>query len=395
VRNSIPKLEKSSQMPVDNPFIDQIRNGDCTQVLIKIPDKSVDLIFADPPYNLQLEKELWRPNATKVNGVEEAWDQFTNFEAYDLFTYHWLKECQRVLKDNGTIWVIGSYHNIFRVGRIMQDLGYWILNDIVWIKNNPMPNFRGVRFTNAHETLIWAQKNKGNRYTFNYKVMKALNHDSDNKTSVQMRSDWKLPLCTGKERLKINGEKAHPTQKPEALLERVILSSTNPGDIILDPFFGSGTTGAVAKKLGRHWIGIEADPGYISIAQGRIDSIQVSACIQDPFKNLAKYKGNRIPFIALLQHGLLKEGHVLYFGQTSDYQASILSDGQIKHGDFTGSIHKVGRQILKAPCNGWMAWYYIDEETGKREPIDVLRKYLQVEMNLSSRMSKDFSGKHI
>jgi modification methylase len=375
--------------------IDQIIKGDCTQVLTEFPDRSVDLIFADPPYNLQLEKELWRPNATKVNGVEEAWDQFTNFEAYDHFTHNWLKECQRVLKDSGTIWVIGSYHNIFRVGRIMQDLGYWILNDIVWIKNNPMPNFRGVRFTNAHETLIWAQKNKGNRYTFNYKAMKSINRDNSNNTSVQMRSDWKLPLCTGKERLKINGEKAHPTQKPEALLERVILSSTNPGDIILDPFFGSGTTGAVAKKLGRHWIGIEAESGYISIAQERIDSVPVGSEIQDIYKSPSTSNGNRIPFIALLQHGYLKEGQVLYFGQTSDRQACILTNGQIRYGESTGSIHKVGSEILKAPCNGWMAWYYIDEESGKREPIDVLRKNLRVKMSLQSSVSIDISGKDL
>jgi DNA modification methylase len=379
-------------MPVDKLLIDQIIKGDCTQVLVKIPDKSVDLIFADPPYNLQLEKDLWRPNATKVNGVEEAWDQFADFEDYDQFTQLWLKECQRVLKDNGTIWVIGSYHNIFRVGRIMQDLGYWILNDIVWIKNNPMPNFRGVRFTNAHETLIWAQKNKGSRYTFNYKAMKSINSDIENKAGVQMRSDWKLPLCTGKERLRINGEKAHPTQKPEALLERVILSSTNPGDIILDPFFGSGTTGAVAKKLGRHWIGIEANSGYITVAQERIESIPISTQSEDTFTSPSRNNGNRIPFIALLQNGCLKEGQVLFFGQTNDHQAYIIGNGQIRYGDSTGSIHKIGRQILNAPCNGWMAWYYIDEQTGNREPIDVLRKYLQTKMNLQSSVNNDFNG---
>jgi DNA modification methylase len=377
---------------VDKLLINQIIEGDCTQVLVKIPDKSVDLIFADPPYNLQLEKELWRPNATKVNGVEETWDHFADFEAYDQFTQLWLKECQRVLKDDGTIWVIGSYHNIFRVGRIMQDLGYWILNDIVWIKNNPMPNFRGVRFTNAHETLIWAQKNKGRRYTFNYKAMKSISRDTENKAGVQMRSDWKLPLCTGKERLRINGEKAHPTQKPEALLERVILSSTNPGDIILDPFFGSGTTGAVAKKLGRHWIGIEANSGYVSIAQERIDSIPVNTQSSDTITSPSKNNGNRIPFIALLQNGCLKEGQVLFFGQSNDYQARIIANGQIKYGGSTGSIHKIGREILKAPCNGWMAWYYIDEQTGNREPIDVLRKYLQTKMSLQSGVNNDSNG---
>ncbi len=375
--------------------LDQIIKGDCTQVLMTFPEKSVDLIFADPPYNLQLDKELWRPNATRVNGVEEAWDQFTNFEAYDHFTHEWLTECQRVLKDSGTIWVIGSYHNIFRVGRIMQDLGYWILNDIVWIKNNPMPNFRGVRFTNAHETLIWAQKYKGNRYTFNYKAMKSINRDSPQKGSVQMRSDWKLPLCTGKERLKINGAKAHPTQKPEALLERVILSSTNPGDIILDPFFGSGTTGAVAKKLGRHWVGIEAEPGYISIAQARIDSISVNTEIQDSVVNTTSNNGKRIPFIVLLQQGCLKAGQMLYFGQTGDRQACILVNGEIRYGEYTGSIHKVGREILKAPCNGWIAWYYIDEETGNREPIDVLRKNMRENMRLDGSVKSEFIGEDL
>jgi DNA modification methylase len=254
--------------------LDQILHGDCLQLLKTIPSKSVDLVFADPPYNLQLAKELWRPNSSRVNGVDESWDQFADFESYDCFTQAWLSECKRVLIETGTIWVIGSYHNIFRVGRIMQDLGFWILNDVVWIKNNPMPNFYGVRFTNAHETLIWAQKVKGNKYTFNYQTMKAMNsEEGDDSGGLQMRSDWRLPLCTGKERLKINGEKAHPTQKPEALLKRVILSSSNQGDVVLDPFFGSGTTGAVAKSLGRHWIGIEASPEYIVLAQQRIDTI--------------------------------------------------------------------------------------------------------------------------
>jgi modification methylase len=379
-------------MPNSNIPIDQILNGDCLQVLKTIPEKSIDLIFADPPYNLQLEKELWRPNATKVNGVEESWDQFLNFETYDRFTQEWLLGCLQVLKDTGTIWVIGSYHNIFRVGRIMQDLGFWILNDIVWIKNNPMPNFHGVRFTNAHETLIWAQKIKGNKYTFNYQAMKSINHDTNASGGVQMRSDWRLPLCKGKERLKINGEKAHPTQKPEALLERVIVSSTNPGDIILDPFFGSGTTGAVAKKLGRHWIGIEADTSYISIAQQRIDSIMACGTSEELLNPHQKNKEKRIPFIALLQSGLLKEGQVLYFGHQSDRQALILANGHIRYGEYAGSIHKVGRYILKAPCNGWMAWYYIDEVTGNREPIDLLRKKTRKDMQLVGILQNRLNG---
>ncbi len=363
-------------------YIDRIIQGDCTEVLKAIPDRSVDLVFADPPYNLQLEKTLWRPNATRVKGVDESWDIFENFESYDRFTQAWMQACRRILKDTGTIWVIGSYHNIFRVGRVLQDLGFWILNDVVWIKNNPMPNFRGVRFTNAHETLIWAQKNKGKKYTFNYRMMKSLNRQMDFSAGLQMRSDWRLPLCTGKERLKSNGGKAHPTQKPEALLERVLLASTNPGDVILDPFFGSGTTGAVAKRLKRHWIGVEIERSYIALAQNRIDNVSpdpgIALSSGEPQK-----RGMRVPFVALLQHGLLKEGQLLYFGPRGDHQALILGNGEIKYGDTTGSIHRIGREISNGPCNGWMAWYYIDEETGKRQPIDWLRKKIG-EMNYSA-----------
>ncbi len=377
---------------VCNIPVDLILKGDCTLVIRSIPEKSVDLVFADPPYNLQLDKDLWRPNATRVNGVEESWDQFSNFETYDAFTLAWLKECRRILKETGTIWVIGSYHNIFRVGRIMQDLGFWILNDIVWIKNNPMPNFRGVRFTNAHETLIWAQKNKGKRYTFNYREMKSINHDNSQNGGVQMRSDWKLPLCTGKERIKINGEKAHPTQKPEALLERVILSSTKPGDIILDPFFGSGTTGAVAKRLNRHWIGIEEDEGYIAVAQQRIDSITVNLEFNDTLEAITGEKQLRIPFIKLIECGCLKEGQILFLGLDSYRQATVLKDGQIRSGEITGSIHKVGREILKTPCNGWLAWYYIDERTGIRAPIDVLRKAICKTTKMDDKVKSKLSG---
>jgi modification methylase len=364
----------------DSDFqVNRILQGDCIDLLGRIPDKSIDLVFADPPYNLQLEKELWRPNLTRVNGVEETWDQFGSFEVYDQFTREWLSGCRRVLKDTGTIWVIGSYHNIFRVGRILQDLGFWILNDVVWIKNNPMPNFHGVRFTNAHETLIWAQKIKGNRYTFNYQAMKSLNHEGAQPGSVQMRSDWKLPLCTGKERIKINGEKAHPTQKPEALLDRVILASTSPGDIVLDPFFGTGTTGAVAKRLGRHWIGIEANLAYVSIAQERISRVQTPD-LKDQIAGRENGRGRRIPFACLIETGLLKEGQVLYFGQQSDMQAILQADGKILCGEFSGSIHKVGRELQKSPCNGWTAWYYIDKESGFRRQINELRKYLQNEL---------------
>jgi site-specific DNA-methyltransferase (adenine-specific) len=365
--------------------IDKIVNGNCLHVLPTFPEKSVDLVFADPPYNLQLEKELWRPNSTRVNGVEDTWDQFSDFEAYDRFTKGWLIECRRVLKDTGTIWVIGSYHNIFRVGRIMQDLGFWILNDIVWVKNNPMPNFHGVRFTNAHETLIWAQKNKGNRYTFNYQTMKSLNINNNENCGLQMRSDWKLPICTGKERIKINGEKAHPTQKPEALLHRVILSSSNPGDIVLDPFFGSGTTGAVAKKYGRHWIGIESDTAYVSIAQQRVDAVIPNLIEVDAHNHEINNKVRRIPFQALLQRGYIKEGQFLYFGKQGDKKAIVLADGQIKYDGLSGSIHKVGREIQKAPCNGWLAWYYINQETGKREPVDSIRQKVRSDMKLNGK----------
>jgi modification methylase len=370
-------------------ILDHIYPGDCREVLKALPSKSIDTVFADPPYNLQLDKALWRPNATKVNGVTESWDQFSTFEAYDQFTKEWLQECRRLLKDEGTVWVIGSYHNIFRVGRILQDLEFWILNDVVWIKNNPMPNFHGVRFTNAHETLIWAQKHKGNKYTFNYHAMKAINHDSEQDASVQMRSDWKIPLCTGKERIKINGEKAHPTQKPEALLERIILSSTNSGDVILDPFFGSGTTGAVAKKLGRHWVGIEFEDEYICIARQRIDAMPQNPRTTDPSLRHEDRKQKRIPFATLLQKGWLREGQLLYFGCNGNEEAKILANGHVRYGDHSGSIHSVGREILKAPCNGWTAWYYIDETTGDRQPIDTLRKKLREEMEVNTSNNID------
>ncbi len=289
------------------PF-DSILQGECVEVLNGLPEKSVDLIFADPPYNLQLTQELWRPNLSRVDAVDEAWDQFESFAAYDAFTRAWLTACRRVLKDNGTLWVIGSYHNIFRVGAVLQDLGFWFLNDVIWLKTNPMPNFRGVRFTNAHETLIWASKFQGARYTFNHHAMKGFND------SKQMRSDWEIPLCTGDERLKVNGSKVHPTQKPEALLYRVILSSSNPGDVVLDPFFGSGTTGAVAKKLHRHWIGIEQEVRYIQAAQKRIEAIQ-----PEPYDDLVfdvrdkKRLAPRVPFVRLLEEGLLLPGQKLYF----------------------------------------------------------------------------------
>ena len=358
-------------MSLDQLPLDQILQGDCVEVMNALPEKSVDLVFADPPYNLQLQDELWRPNMTRVDAVDDAWDQFGGLAEYDRFTRLWLTACRRVLKDTGTLWVIGSYHNIYRVGSILMDLGFWILNDVVWVKTNPMPNFRGVRFTNAHETLIWAQKIKGARYTFNHHAMKALNDD------LQMRSDWEIPLCTGKERLKLNGAKAHSTQKPEALLYRVILASSNPGDVVLDPFFGSGTTGVVAKKLHRRWIGIEREPSYVRLAQERLDAVQPELFMEDVFVFTSKRSRPRVPFGALLESGLIKPGQTLYFGKSSSLTATVLANGTLKYGEFIASIHQVGREIMHAPCNGWAHWYYDDEASGEKLVLDTLReKYL-------------------
>ena len=347
--------------------VNKILQGDCVEILNSLPEKSIDLIFADPPYNLQLSQELWRPNLTKVDAVNDSWDQFPSFAEYDAFTHEWLSACRRVLKDTGTIWVIGSYHNIYRVGNILQNLDYWILNDVVWVKTNPMPNFRGVRFANAHETLIWAQKIRGAQYTFNYKDMKTLNDD------LQMRSDWVIPLCTGTERVKLNGKKAHSTQKPEALLYRVILSSSNPGDVVLDPFFGTGTTGAVAKRLHRQWIGIERDEEYAEVAQERIDGIQVAAYDDTLFASSSRRKARRVPFGRLLEVGLIQPGQHLYLGEDVEIEATVRADATIQVDNSTGSIHKLAKQFLNAPANGWEKWFYKDKD-GHRYPIDHLRK---------------------
>jgi modification methylase len=347
--------------------LNQILHGDCIEVLKTLPENSVDLIFADPPYNLQLRNDLYRPNMSKVQAVNDGWDKFDGFGEYDAFTRDWLSACWRVLKETGTLWVIGSYHNIYRVGATLQDLGFWILNDVTWIKSNPMPNFRGVRFTNAHETLIWAQKKKGAKYTFNHKSMKALNDD------LQMRSDWTLPLATGKQRLKSNGTKAHSTQKPEALLYRVIMASSDPGDVVLDPFFGSGTTGAVAKKLGRTWIGIERDKKYIKVAQKRIDAVQEAD--EDAIR-VEKRRQDRVPFGALLENGLLLPGQYLYFARNGT-KAKILSNGHLRCGKLTGSIHGVAKALMgNAPANGWDVWFYKDDQ-GNRIVIDELRERLR------------------
>ncbi len=344
-------------------ILNQILHGNCIEILSSLPENSVDLVFADPPYNLQLQNDLYRPNNTKVDAVNNNWDKFSSFAEYDKFTREWLSASQRVLKEAGTIWVIGSYHNIYRVGAIMQDLGFWILNDIVWVKTNPMPNFRGVRFTNAHETMIWAQKKKGAKYTFNHHSMKALNED------LQMRSDWTIPISTGKERIKSNGTKAHPTQKPEALLYRVLLSSTNKGDVVLDPFFGSGTTGAVAKKLGRNFIGIERDKKYIKVAQKRIDAVEVSPA--EALTLTDKRNQARVPFGALVENDLLKVGQKLYFAK-GHRAAIILSNGHIKCGKIVGSIHSVAKELSNAPANGWDVWLY--KENGTFKVIDELRQ---------------------
>ena len=355
--------------------LNQILHGDCTEILTSLPENSVDVIFADPPYNLQLRNDLYRPNMTKVDAVADGWDQFDGFAEYDAFSREWLAASRRVLKETGTIWVIGSYHNIYRVGALMQDLGFWILNDIVWIKNNPMPNFRGVRFTNAHETMIWAQKKQGAKYTFNHKSMKALNDD------LQMRSDWGLPLATGKQRLRMNGTKAHSTQKPEALLYRIIMASSDPGDIVLDPFFGTGTTGAVAKKLGRHWMGIERDKKYIKLAQKRIEGVQPA---DKEALAVEKRKQARVPFGALLENGLLQPGQILYFA-ANGMRAKILSNGHLRCGELTGSIHGVAKSLMDgAPANGWELWFYQDKN-GEKKVINELREKIRQQIPLAGR----------
>ncbi|MEJ0025444.1 MAG: site-specific DNA-methyltransferase [Rhizomicrobium sp.] len=352
--------------------LDQVIEGDCVQGMRTLPDGVADLVFADPPYNLQLKNELRRPDQSKVDAVDDAWDQFGSFADYDRFTREWLTEARRVLKDTGTLWVIGSYHNIFRVGAILQDLGFWILNDVVWRKTNPMPNFRGRRFTNAHETLIWATKTPRQQYTFNYEAMKALNDE------LQMRSDWTLPICAGNERLKgADGSKAHSTQKPEALLHRVIVASTRPGDVVLDPFFGSGTTGAVAKRLGRHFIGLERDRDYARIARERIAAV-VPAPDEAIEVTKSKRAEPRIPFGWVVERGLLPPGTVLH-GTQKRHRAKVRADGTLVTADATGSIHQMGAHVqgLDA-CNGWTFWQY--EHNGTLVPIDVLRQRLRADL---------------
>lgn len=351
--------------------INSILAGDCIDVMNSLPEASVDLIFADPPYNLQLKADLHRPDNSKVDAVDDAWDQFSSFAAYDKFTQDWLKAARRLLKPNGAIWVIGSYHNIFRVGATLQNEGFWILNDVVWRKSNPMPNFRGKRFTNAHETMIWASKSEGGKYTFNYEALKALNE------GVQMRSDWVMPICTGHERLKDDsGNKAHPTQKPEALLHRILVGCTNPGDVILDPFFGTGTTGAVAKMLGRDFIGIEREESYRKVAQKRLDGIR--RFDRDALSvTTSKRAEPRVPFGQLVERGLLRPGEELFSPRGK--VAKVRADGTLIGNDVKGSIHQVGAALEGAPsCNGWTYWHF--RRDGKTIPIDLLRQQIRAEM---------------
>jgi modification methylase len=348
-------------------WLNSIIRGDCVAAMEKLPDNSIDVIFADPPYNLQLEGSLHRPDQSRVDAVNNDWDKFSDFAAYDAFTRAWLIAARRVLKPNGTIWVIGSYHNIFRVGSILQDLGYWMLNDVIWRKANPMPNFKGRRFTNAHETMIWASRDQNaKKYTFNYDAMKMANDE------IQMRSDWLFPICNGGERLKNQeGTKVHPTQKPEALLHRVLMSSTKPGDIVLDPFFGTGTTGAVAKYLGRNFVGIERQQNYIDAASARIAAVEP---VSGPTLVVTKGKRSepRVAFGALIETGMLKPGVVLQDSRKR-WQAKVRIDGSLERNNESASIHKMGAivQTLDA-CNGWTFWHF--EQDGNWLPIDDLRK---------------------
>ena len=348
--------------------LNKIIHGDCLEVLKTFPDESIDLVFADPPYNLQLKNDLFRPDNSKVNAVNDDWDKFSSFKHYDDFTSFWLSECRRVLKPNGSIWVIGSYHNIFRLGTAIQDLGFWILNDVIWNKNNPMPNFRGTRFTNAHETLIWASKSKKSKYTFNYQSMKSFNDD------LQMRSTWNLPICNGKERLKNNGVKVHSTQKPEALLHRIILASSNRNDCILDPFLGSGTTAVVSKKLGRNYFGIEKEKRYFEASVKRLKD--TSALKDEYLDTLQNNKSKpRIPFGSLIELGVIKPGIEIY-DKKKEIFAKVMVDGSVKYKQNEGSIHKVAAQILGSEsCNGWTYWHY--QSGNILKPIDELRQRLR------------------
>mgnify|MGYP003387623113 CR=1 FL=1 len=350
--------------PADLP-LGQILAGDCIEAMRSLPSASVDMVFADPPYNLQLGGDLNRPDGSHVDAVTDDWDKFDSFATYDAFTRGWLAEARRVLKPDGSLWVIGSYHNIFRVGATLQDLGFWVLNDIVWRKANPMPNFRGTRFTNAHETLIWASMGEKAKYTFNYRAMKTLNDE------LQMRSDWVLPICGGQERLRKDGTKAHPTQKPEALLYRVMLATTQKGDVVLDPFFGTGTTGAVAKRLGREWIGCEREAGYRDIALERIEMalpLDESALATMQSRKSAP----KVAFGTLVETGWIAPGTTI-FEKKRRFCVTVRTDGSILHDKESGSIHGLGAKLQGAPsCNGWTFWHI--EHEGEVKPIDAIRQ---------------------
>jgi modification methylase len=355
----------SAAAPAPDLPLGQILRQDCVAAMASLPDACIDMVFADPPYNLQLGGDLFRPEGGLVDAVNDAWDKFDTFQAYDDFTRAWLKEARRILKPNGTLWVIGSYHNIFRVGAALQDAGYWILNDIIWRKSNPMPNFRGTRFTNAHETLIWASRSEDSRYTFNYRAMKALNDE------LQMRSDWTIPICAGGERVKSDGVKAHPTQKPEALLYRVLLACTNKGDVVLDPFFGTGTTGAVARRLGRQWIGIEREQRYVDVARARIDStLELDESAMKVMASRADQP--KLPFGTLVSSGAVMPGSLITDSKRR-WSARVLADASVELDGRQGSIHKIGAAAQGAPaCNGWTFWHV--ERDGALIPLDALRQ---------------------
>ena len=360
IAKELPAVLVQPKLPVGS-----ILEGDCIAAMRSLPTASVDMVFADPPYNLQLGGDLARPDGSHVDAVTDDWDKFDSFATYDKFTREWLTEARRVLKPNGSLWVIGSYHNIFRVGAILQDLGFWILNDIVWRKSNPMPNFKGTRFTNAHETLIWASKGEKAKYTFNYRAMKTLNDE------LQMRSDWVLPICSGKERLRKGGAKVHPTQKPESLLYRVMLATTNKGDVVLDPFFGTGTTGAVAKRLGRQWIGCERDGTYREAAIERIN-MELELDEGSLTTMQSKRAAPKVAFGVLVETGWIKPGTVLT-ARKGRYRAVVRADGSLVSDKVTGSIHSVGTQLQgAASCNGWTFWNL--EHEGAVKPLDAIRQ---------------------
>jgi DNA modification methylase len=363
--------------------LNQIIHGDALEVMSTLPEASVDLVFADPPYNMQIPGNLWRPDFSKVDGVDDEWDKFENFQAYDHFTAAWIKNARRLLKSTGALWVIGTYHNIYRVGKLLQDEGFWIINEIVWEKTNPMPNFMGVRFTNAHETLIWAKKDREAKYTINYHAMKPFN---DGK---QMRSTWRLPICKGGERIRLNGERVHSTQKPLALLYRVILASTNPGDVVLDPFFGMGTTGAAAKILHRNWIGIEKNPQYITIARDRIKKIRPED-YQPAVFDLKDQKrlAPRVPFSHLVEAGYIKPGQCLFFKEDPSQPALVKPNGILLFNGFEGSIHQTARHILGGKrANGWLYWYVRDKD-GDFQSIDTLREDFRKSQSVQGDQSR-------